>query len=106
VDVHRDAPPVVHHGHSAILTDSDFDAVADAGQSFVHGVVYYLEDQVMQPAHVGRADVHAGPAAHRLQTLQNLDVGRFVALGLLDLFFGHDGPTSRNPFSPRSRSIP
>jgi hypothetical protein len=36
-------------------------------------------EQMMQRLFIGSADIHAGPAADRLQPLQHLDVGRRVA---------------------------
>ena len=52
----------------------DLDEVGVAGQRLVHGVVDHLGEQVMQRLLVGAADIHAGPAAHRLEPLQHLDV--------------------------------
>ena len=73
VDAHRNAAAIVAHGHLAVFVDDDLDAVAVAGQRLVDAVVDDLVDQVMQAALVGRADVHARPAAHSLQPFQNLD---------------------------------
>ena len=53
--------------------------VAWPGQRLVHGVVDHLGEQVMQRLLVGAADIHAGPAAHRLQAFQHLDVGGGIA---------------------------
>ena len=44
--------------------------VAVAGQGLVDGVVDDLVDEVVQAARAGRADVHAGPLADRLQALE------------------------------------
>ncbi len=74
VDVHRDAAPVVVHGDAVILVDDDVDPVAGAGQRLVDRVVDDFVDQVVQRLDVGAADVHARPAAHRLQAFQDLDV--------------------------------
>ena len=58
---------------------TDADAIANLGQRLVDGVVDHLVDEVMQRAHIGSADVHAGAPAHGLQPLQDLD-GRCVVL--------------------------
>ena len=42
-------------------------------------------DQVVQAALVGAADVHARPAAHRLEAFQDLDL--FGPVGLLQSLF-------------------
>ncbi len=52
--------------------------VAEAGHRFVDGVVDDLDDEVVQPALIGAADVHGGPAADRLQPLEHLDITRGV----------------------------
>ena len=49
------------------------------GHRLVDRVVDDLLDQVMQAADVGRADVHAGPLANRLEPLQDLDVSAVYA---------------------------
>ena len=46
--------------------------VAVAGQRLVDRVVDDLVDQVVQAALTGGADVHAGPLADRLETLEDL----------------------------------
>ena len=43
------------------------------GHGLVDGVVHDLVDQVVQPGRTGRADVHAGALAHRLEALEHLD---------------------------------
>ena len=42
-------------------------------------VVDDFGEQVMQRLLVGAADIHAGPAPHRLKAFEHLDVGRGVA---------------------------
>ena len=48
-------------------------SVAVAGQRFVDRVVDHFVDQVMQAHFAGRADVHGGAQAHRLQAFQHFD---------------------------------
>ena len=59
--------------------DRDVDARAVAGERLVDGVVDDLVDEVVQAAHAGRPDVHAGPLAHRLEALEDGDVLGVVA---------------------------
>ena len=47
---------------------------AGADQGLVDGVVHDLEDELVQTVQAGGADVHAGPLADVLQTLENLYV--------------------------------
>ena len=56
--------------------------VGVAGHRLVDRVVDDLPDEVVQAARVGRADVHARPAADRLEALEDLDArGGVVAAG-------------------------
>ena len=57
----------------------DLDEGGVAGQRLVHGVVDDFGEQMMQRLFVGAADIHAGPAADRLQPFEHLDVGGGVA---------------------------
>ena len=77
--IDRNAAAIVGDGDEAVGLHLDLDPVGMAGQRLVHGVVDDLGEQVMQRLLVGAADIHAGPAAHRLEPLQNLDVTRRIA---------------------------
>ena len=79
VHVDGDAAPVVPDGDGAVGVDADGYAVAVAGHGLVDGVVDDFVDEMVEPALVGAADVHAGPAAHRLEALEHLDVAGCVA---------------------------
>ena len=58
------------------------DAVAEAGERFVDGVVDDLVDHVVKPgAVIGVADVHAGALANRLEALEDLDLVGVVVVG-------------------------
>jgi hypothetical protein len=74
LDVDRDTACLVAHLDRAVLVQHDVDPVAVAGQSLVDGVVDDLPQAVHQAAAVGGPDVHTGPLAHRLQTLQHEQV--------------------------------
>ena len=72
--IDRNAAAVVGDGDKTVGLHLDFDPVGVAGQRLVHGVVDDFGEQVMQRLLVGAADIHAGPAAHRLEPFQHLDV--------------------------------
>ena len=78
--IDRDAAAVVGDGEEAVVLELDLDPVRVAGQRLVHRIVDDLGEEVMQRLLVGAADIHAGPAPHRLQPLQNLDVVRGVVV--------------------------
>ena len=79
----RDAAPVVDHRDRVVGVDGHRHRVAVAGQRLVDRVVDHLVDEVVQTAHTGRADVHARPLAHGLETLEDGDVLRVVPGSLL-----------------------
>ncbi len=82
VRVDRDAAAVVGDGDEAVLLDLDVDPARVAGHRLVHAVVDHLGKEVMEPLLVGAADIHAGPAPHRLQPFEHLDVGgRVIGVG-------------------------
>ena len=58
----------------------DDDEVAEPGEGLVDAVVDDLVDEVVQPTRIGRADVHPGAAAHRLEALEDLDLCGTVAV--------------------------
>ncbi|GAA3054311.1 hypothetical protein GCM10020000_40500 [Streptomyces olivoverticillatus] len=72
-DVHGDAAAVVDDAHAAVGQDRHVDGVRVSGQGLVDGVVDDLLHQVVQATLTGRADVHAGPLADRVQSLQDGD---------------------------------
>ena len=69
-----DAASVVTHRHAAVGVNLDMDIVGMTGQRLVDAVVHHLVDHVVQTRPVvGVADIHAGPLANGLQSLENLD---------------------------------
>ena len=72
--VDRDAAAVVVHLGGAVGVQRDLDVVRGAGQRLVDAVVDDLPQAVHEPAGVGRADVHAGALAHRLEALEDQQV--------------------------------
>ena len=79
VDVGRDAAAVVAHGAGAVRIERDRHLGGVAGERLVDGVVDDLVDHVVQAgAVVGVADIHAGPLAHGVEALEDLDRFRIV----------------------------
>ena len=60
--------------------DRHLDVVAVTGERLVDGVVDDLVDEMVKSADTGRADVHAGALANRLETLEDGDVVGAVAV--------------------------
>ena len=71
LDVDRDAAGAVAHLDAAVGVQDDADLGAVAAERLVDGVVDDLPEAVHEPAGVGRADVHAGALAHRLEALEH-----------------------------------
>src|SRR5690606_37635528 len=67
------AAAVVDDAETAVGEERHLDLGAIAREGFVDGVVDDLVHQVVQTALTGRADVHAGPLAYRLETLEDGD---------------------------------
>ena len=99
--LHRNAPAVVLNGHGTVLVQGDHDAIADAGHSFVHGIVHHLQQDVVQAVSGAVAYVHAGQAAHRLQALELGDI-----VGGVGCRFGRHGYPSFASSWQRSRLSP
>ncbi len=80
VRLDRNAAAIVGDGKIAFLVEFDLDPGGMAGNGLVHRVVDDLGEQMMHRLFVGAADIHARPATHGLQALQNGDVGRVITL--------------------------
>ena len=74
LDVHGDAPAIVHHPDDVARLDPHLNLGAVPGQGLVNGVVHDLIDQMVQAAGGGGADVHARPLPDGLQSLQDLNL--------------------------------
>ena len=70
LDVDGDAARAVAHLDAAVGVQDDVDAGAVAAERLVDGVVDDLPEAVHETAGVGRADVHAGALADRLEALR------------------------------------
>src|SRR5262249_48360040 len=74
VSIDRDAAAVVAHRNPITGRELDLDSRGMACDGLVHRVVEDFSGEVMQHAFVRAADIHAGPAANRLQAFKNLDI--------------------------------
>ena len=84
----------------------DLDAVAEAGQRLVDGVVHDLLHQVVQAALAGGADVHAGTLADGLEALEHLDRAGVVVAGLDRVALEDAGRDRRRRARPGARRGP
>ena len=84
--VHRNPAPVVHDADGAVFVDGYFNAGAEPRHELVDGVVDDFDDEMMQPALVGAADVHARTPPNGLHAFEHLNVGGGVLV--VDSFGG------------------
>src|ERR687897_2825560 len=80
--VDRDTAAVVGNRHHAVGADASHDRVGVTAQCFVDRVVDDLAHEVMQPAYIRAADIHARAAADSFQSLEHLDGRGVVGWGL------------------------
>ena len=78
--VDRDPAAVVDDGDAVVGVEGELDLVAVAGERLVDRVVDHLVDEVVKAARAGRADVHPGALAHRVEPAQDGDLARRVAV--------------------------
>src|SRR3546814_3859422 len=84
---------------SSDVCSSDL-TIAMTGQSLVNRVVGYFENHVVQTRSViGVADIHAGPFAHCIQALEDLDA--VCAICILLRFFSHAKPIGKTAQKPK-----
>ena len=74
-----DAAAVVGDRDRAVGQRLDRDEGRMARHRLVHRVVDHLGEEVVQRLLVGAADIHAGPAAHRLEAFEHLDIPGGIA---------------------------
>src|SRR3954471_4690488 len=82
---HGDAAAVVDDRDRVVGMDRDLDGARVAGERLVDGVVHNLVHEVVQAAHPGRPDVHAGALADRFEALEDGDVLGVVGPAVLVL---------------------
>ncbi len=74
MDVSRNAASVIGHRHGAVGIQGHRHQVGVARKRLIDGVVDDFVDHVMQAGTViGIADIHAGPFAHGIKALKDLD---------------------------------
>ena len=78
--IDRNAAAVVDDRDGVVDVDRDVDLVAVAGERLVDRVVDDLVDEMVQPGSAGRADVHRGTLADRLEAFEDLDLVRAVVV--------------------------
>jgi hypothetical protein len=74
VRIDRTAAPVVSDGEPIFRAQTNLDKARVPGNRLIHGVVKDFRRKVVQRRLIGPADEHAGPAPHRLQPFQHLDI--------------------------------
>ncbi len=80
LDVDRDAAAVVVDLGRVIGMQGDFDLGARTVQGLIDRVVDDLPQAMLHAPAIGRADIHAGPLTHRVETLENRQMPRRVAV--------------------------
>jgi len=72
--VDRDSTAVVEDAAAPVGSEGDLDAIAEAGEGLVDGVINHLVHQVVEAAGPGAPDVHAWAPADPFQPLEHLDL--------------------------------
>ena len=67
--VYRYTTAVIDNLYPSVFRYGNLHAFAEAGHGFVHSVVQYLIDQMVQAALIGASDVHSRADTHRFQAL-------------------------------------
>ena len=81
VHVDRDATAVVCDAHAPLIgVQHHLDEARMPIQRLVHRIVHHLPEKVMQTARVCAADVHRRPLPHRLEPLEDGDLGSIIGL--------------------------
>jgi hypothetical protein len=103
-----DAAALIDDRDGVVRVDRDGDGVIAAGERFVDRVVDDLVDEVMETAHTGGADVHAGALAYGFEALEDGDVlGVITRALLLAVAFGTGHvPPSLTSVAPASGRLP
>ncbi|MPM47057.1 hypothetical protein SDC9_93765 [bioreactor metagenome] len=70
----RNAATVVDDRYGVIRADKNFDMRAEPRERLIDGVIHHLGDEVMQPARIRGANIHARTAAHSLQPFEYLNL--------------------------------
>ncbi len=76
--VDRYAAPIISDAYGVAGFYLNLDKTRMSGDSFVHGIVDDLGEQMMHGAHIGTTNIHTRAAAHRLQPFKHLDIAGCV----------------------------
>ena len=87
--INWDAPTIIAYAEGVRILKMNFNPTRVPSYCFVHGIVDDFGEEMMQSLFVRAADIHTGPLANRLQSLEDLDLARSVVATLLLLFVGH-----------------
>jgi hypothetical protein len=71
---------VVAYDQDIVGLQLDLDAVGMARHRLIHRIVHDFGGQMVEGPFIGTADIHAGPAPHRLKPFQDFDILGGVAL--------------------------
>ena len=80
VNVYRDSSSVVFHRSRTVFVQFDAYGIAVAVGYFVHTVVHYFPQNMVQTFDAGRSDIHTGAQTNGVQTFQHAYIFRFVFL--------------------------
>ena len=65
---------------------------------FVYTIIYYFTYQVVKPTNTGAPYIHTGALAHRLQSLQYLDLGFIIIASVSFVDYSPSYPPCSNSF--------
>ena len=69
MNIHRDTASVIGYGNAAVRFNLHGDSITKTGQRFINTVIDNFIYKMMQTLTARGTDIHARPAAHRLQPL-------------------------------------
>ena len=81
MNVYGNTAAVVFHRRRTVRIELDFYGVAVTVGYFVHTVIDYFPQNVMQSLYPGRADIHTRAQTHCVQPLEYADIFGFIFFG-------------------------
>ena len=73
MDIHGDAAAVVLDRNGIILVQGDPNVFGETSQCFIHGVICYFPDEMVEAFTIGRADIHPRAFADGFEAFQYLN---------------------------------
>jgi hypothetical protein len=74
MNVDRDTATIVPYGAGTVRIESDTHLLGIASESLIDGIIHdFIHHMVQAGPVIGIADIHAGPLAHGVEALENLD---------------------------------